>query len=119
MNNKSAIFEKNVKLLIKINDQRRVWLRASSLIFSCIIFLMFGWEWLSGFNFNTIWWVIISLILIISINWWYWTVRLVLDIIESQDDVMNTTIELLNDIKEIKKHIIEYNQAQSSVDKDK
>lgn len=88
--------------LDKINEQRRRWLYASSIVFFSIILIIFTWDWIDTQNESKIWWVIVSLMLIISVNWWYWTVRVILKLIEQRKSELEIITELVIDIKDVK-----------------
>lgn len=90
------------KDLNRLNNQRRLWLYASSIVFSGIIFLIFGWDWLSDLQSRTIWWVIIGLMLIISINWWYWTMKVIRIIIHYQEIEYALIKEIYKEINLVK-----------------
>lgn len=119
MNRKQTVdlIHENSKELELINHQRRLWLFASSVVFSSIIILVFAWDWLEGLHSKSIWWVIISLMLILSVNWWYWTMRVILKLLHHQKIEFHIIHELVEDIKELKKDIKVF--APKDVDKDK
>lgn len=101
------ILKKHEEDLIRLNAQRRLWLWASSIVVVGIVFLIFGWDWISDFRSKSIWWVIVSLMLVISINWWYWTMKVVRIIIHYQKieyelikDIYTEINIVKNDIKE-------------------
>lgn len=71
------IFNNHQKDLEKLNNQRRLWLWASSIVLVGILSLIFSWEWLADFHSKHVWWLIVSVMLIIAINWWYWTMRVI------------------------------------------
>lgn len=90
------LLKKHVEDLDKINNQRRIWLYASSVVFTGIIFLIFSWDWLDHFHSKSIWWVVISLMLILSINWWYWTMKVIRVLLrhqQAQHDLLKSVIE--------------------------
>ena len=91
--------------LKRINDQRRIWLFASSIVVSCIIFLIFAWDWIDHFASYGVWWVVISLIMIISVNWWYWTMKVIRILLEHQEAEYTLLACILNDVSEAKKDI--------------
>jgi hypothetical protein len=95
--------------LDKINNQRRKWLYASSVVFFSIVAIIFLWDWLDNRAENKIWWVIVSLMLIVSVNWWYWTVRVLLKLIEQRKSEIIIINELIFDIRDIKSSISELN----------
>lgn len=91
--------------LEKLHDQRRMWLWASSIVFWALIFIIFAWDWLDGFHSKSIWWVIVSCILIVSINWWYWTMRVVRKLIVHQAIEYGILKSILIDVSEVKSNI--------------
>lgn len=95
--------------LDKINNQRRKWFYASSVVFFSIITIIFLWDWLDNRNESKIWWVIVSFMLIISVNWWYWTVRVLLKLLDQRKAEIIIINELIFDIRDIKSSISELN----------
>lgn len=99
-----TIYEKN---LDAFNKQRHTWLWASSIVFLGIIFLIFCWEWLDSLSSKSLWWAIVSLMLIISINWWYWTMKVVRYAISHQALELKILKSLVEDINVVKNMVIE------------
>ena len=99
------LFKLNEEDLEKINSQRRTWLYASSFVIASVVFLIFGWDWLDHFRSKEVWWAIVSMMLIISVNWWYWTMRVVNKMIGHQRIEMAIVRELVDDIREIKQEV--------------
>lgn len=97
-----AIHEKDLE---ELNKQRRIWLYSSSVVSTGLVFLIFAWDWIDHLYNKSIWWIIISLILLISINWWYWTMRVVAKFLNQQKVSLMLIQELANDIKEIKSEV--------------
>ena len=89
--------------LDKINERRRRWLYASSIVFFSIILIIFTWDWINTQNESKIWWVIVSLML--TISGWYWTVRVILKLIEQRKSELEIITELVIDIKDVKSTI--------------
>lgn len=96
------LLESHKKEVEKINRQRRLWMYASSIVFTSIIFLIFGWEWLSGLESRGVWWLIVSLMLLISVNWWYWTMKVVKLILYYQEIEYKLIKQIHNDIGIVK-----------------
>ena len=92
----------------KLSNQRRWWLYASSIVFSGIILLIFGWEWISNLHSRGVWWVIISFMLIISINWWYWTMRVIRILIQYQEVEYAILKIILEDVDHFRKNLKEF-----------
>lgn len=91
--------------LERINRQRRIWLYASSVVVTGIVGLIFAWDWIDHFKSNSLWWVIISFILIISVNWWYWTMKVIRILLQHQEAEYELLACILNDVSEAKKDI--------------
>ena len=103
----AILFRKNEKEIVEIANQRKWWLYASSIVFSSTILLIFGWDFITGLNQKSIWWVVVSLMLIICMNWWYWTMKIVHKLLQHQHNEYELIRELLLDIKEARELIIE------------
>ncbi len=99
------LFAKHEQDLEELNAQRRKWLYASSIVLTGIVFLIFSWDWIETLHNKSIWWVIISLMLLISVNWWYWTMRVVAKFLSQQKVSLVLIQELADDIKEIKNEV--------------
>ena len=99
------VIDKHAEDLNRINDQRRWWLYASSIVIVGILCLMFAWDWLDGFHSRGIWWLVVSMMLVISINWWYWTMKVLRRIIEHQKTEFELIGVIITDIQEVKKDI--------------
>ena len=78
---------------------------ASSFVFTGLIILVFWWDWFTDLHSRTIWWVIISLMIIISYNWWYWTMHTITKLIEYQRDEYVLVQELLLTIRKLTEEI--------------
>ena len=111
------LIERNEQDLENINQQRRWWLVASSLVFLAIIGLILGWNFIEGLNSKPVWWALVSAMLIISVNWWYWTMRVMLRLIKHQQMEFAIIHELLFDIKGLKTDIKKL--ADQTLDKSK
>ena len=88
--------------LEKIYKQRRIWMYISSLVYTFIIFLIFGWDYITANGNANVWWVIISLSLMLSVIWWYWTMRSLVTLVRSIYAEYEILTEITNDINEIR-----------------
>lgn len=79
-----------------IYKQRRRWLYASSIVYSSVIILIVGWDYLDSVHNNHIWWAVISLSMLISVNWWYWTMKSLSTLVRS----VYSEYEILNEVTE-------------------
>lgn len=105
MHRNKKILEKNQLDLEKLHDQRRAWLWASSVVFWAIIVIIFAWDWLDGLGSKSVWWFIVSCMLILSINWWYWTMRIIRKLIAHQEVEYDLLKSILTDLSKIKKDV--------------
>jgi hypothetical protein len=84
-----------------IYHQRRVWLYASVIVVVAVIGIISSWFYLSSFNNNLIWWGIISISLIVSVTWWYWTMSAMGELVRA----IHTEYQILDDITLNLKHV--------------
>ena len=111
-NDENSLLQETNQEIDNINEQRRVWLYASSFTFVGIVFLVFAWDLLDSFHSKTIWWFILSLILIISINWWYWTMRMISKMLNHQKIEFEIIHDVIVDIRSLKKEIKELGRQE-------
>jgi len=97
----NKLINAHTKDMDAINQQRRYWLVASSIVYVAVIILIFGWDWITNVHQKSLWWIFISLSLLISINWWYWTMEVISHLLVHQQKEVEFIKELLNDIKEL------------------
>lgn len=116
MKNPKNLIENRQLDLERMNDQRRTWLWASSVVFWAIIFIIFAWDWIDGLHSKSVWWFIVSCMLILSINWWYWTMRIIRKLIAHQAVEYDLLKSILVDLDKIKKDIRDL--GNHSVDND-
>ena len=93
------------KDLEKLNNQRKLWLYASSIVLTGIIVVIFGWDWLDHFHSNTLWWSIVSVMMIVCVNWWYWTMRVIRILLNHQEAEYDLLACILNDVAAAKEDI--------------
>lgn len=105
------LIEANQKDLDRIHDQRRLWLWASSVVFWALIFIIFAWDWIDGMQSKSIWWVIVSCMLILSINWWYWTMRVIRRLVNHQATEYDLLQSILHDLSSIKQDVRDLNSG--------
>lgn len=108
---------KTTKLLIQhekdleiLNTRRFMWTWSSLLTIICTIVLTFAWEWLDSIKTASIWWFISSIMIIVAINWWYWTIRIIRIVINHQRIEYELIKSILHDIRSLKHDIKEFNE---------
>jgi hypothetical protein len=96
------LLDKTNEDLERINHERRTWLKLSSIVFITIIFGIYAWDWIYAIRSKSFWWVIISSTLILCINWWYWTMRVITRLIQFQQLELQIVAEVVRDVKYIR-----------------
>ncbi len=92
----------NIQKLKQFDQDRIVWLKLSGLALIVVILLIIDW---SIFGTNKLYWILISFGLILSVSWWYWTMKLIRDLLKHRLMEMEILSGIVNDIKEIKKDV--------------
>jgi hypothetical protein len=102
MDNNTRKIKDHTDELEVIYRQRRLWLYASSLVVTAVICIIVSWFYLSSLNNDLIWWGIISVSLIVSVNWWYWTVSAIGKIVRAVHSEYQILNEITLDLEHIK-----------------
>lgn len=96
------LLSQNINDIDEINKQRRYWLLSSSIVFVCIVILIFSWDWITNTRQQSLWWIFISILLIISVNWWYWTMQSLATIIHRIKDEYIILSDVVDELAEVK-----------------
>jgi hypothetical protein len=99
------------------NNQRRLWLFFSSLVFIGVLAYIIGWHWIHELNNPWLEWSLISIGLVITVNWWYWTMSVIRRNLYHQNKIVGVLEEVVSDVKEVKQNI--QNLVDEKVDKSK
>lgn len=96
------LIQKHAADLEQICKQRRLWLYASSVVYVSIICIIILWDYIDSFHSKTLWWGIISISLIISVNWWYWTMHSLDKLVDSIRSEFTLIREISSDLTELR-----------------
>ena len=96
-----------IKSLKKLNSERKVWLTFSLVVCLVILFLIFDWNCVQTLHLQG---YVIAGGLILSVTWWYWTMRLIRIILSHREEEFKILQEIVDDIKLIKKDITDLNK---------
>ena len=91
--------KKHIKNLEQFDKHRIFWLRLSGFVAIAILLTVIDWALL---GVNNIYWVLVSTGLVLSAIWWYWTMRLVKELLTHRMAEIQILSEIVSDIKEIK-----------------
>lgn len=120
MSNKSIseLFKQHNVEIEQISHHRRWWFYASLYMASSIILLVASWNWIIDLHSHYAWVGVIILIVVLSINWIYWTASIIHKFINHQRLELILISELATDIKHLKKEIQEFGkQTFDSIEK--
>ena len=95
--------------LNKINQERRRWLYVSSVVYLGLIFLIFTFDSVFGSASKTTWWAMLSVMIIISINWWYWTIKVLVRLLNQRQTELQIMAEIIVNLQTVKETISELN----------
>jgi len=98
----TKLLSQNDADLNEINNQRRYWLLASSVVFISIVILIFSWDWITNTRQQSLWWVFISILLIVSVNWWYWTMQSLTTLINRTKDEFTILSDVVDELADVK-----------------
>ena len=86
----------------KLNRQRHVWMVASSLVFIGVIFIVVAWSPVVNFHSPVLLWALGSTGLLITVNWWYWTMMFVRRILMHQRNIAYILGEITVEVQDVK-----------------
>ena len=102
----NKLFNSHTIEMNNINKIRYWWIISSLMVYATIISIIVGWSWLIDMQHPQLW-INIAIISLISINWWYWTMVIIMKLISHQQREAEFANELIQEIKELRKHIVD------------
>jgi ABC-type bacteriocin/lantibiotic exporter with double-glycine peptidase domain len=100
---------KHKENLTAFNKQRKLWVLLSVFVVLAISDIIFNW---SAVTTGRIVWVFILAGLLVSIVWWYWTMKIIRQLIDHRVEESEILLEVVRDIQDIKKEV---NETMSSI----
>lgn len=94
----------HVQELKKIDSQRKSWLILSAFVTAMISVIILHWTEVTN---TRLLWVIASCGLLVAMVWWYWTMRLIRQLIDHRIEESKILQDIVLDIKDIKKEVKE------------
>lgn len=91
--------KKHLDKLHAFDNERRAWLILSAFVVLSVLGIIFSWDAVT--HSKTIY-LIASLGLVLSVTWWYWTMRLVRHLLESKTEeyeLLSEVVEMVRDVK--------------------
>jgi hypothetical protein len=93
---------KHQKALQAFDRQRKAWLMLSALVTIAVGKIIFSWATIEDLH---IMWVLVSAGLLVSVLWWYWTMRLIRELIQHQKEEVELFNDVVECIREIQKEV--------------
>jgi ABC-type bacteriocin/lantibiotic exporter with double-glycine peptidase domain len=94
--------KKHIEELHIIDSQRKGWLVLSAFVASGLLGIIFGWNAVQQYHLV---WLVVSGGLIVSMIWWYWTMRLINHLIHYKVTESEILSDIVEDIREIKNEV--------------
>ena len=94
--------KKHIKEIERFDRNRIFWLRLSGFVVISILLVIVDWAFL---GVNGIYWILVSSGLVLSVVWWYWTMKLVREILSHRMIELDILTGLVSDIQEIKQDV--------------
>lgn len=106
--------KKHLNQLHAFDDERRAWLFLSSFVIFTVLGVIFTWD---AVIHSKIIWLIVTAGFIVSVVWWYWTMRLVRHLIDSKHDEYKLLSDIIQMVRDVKLDV--KNLGSQEVDKSK
>jgi ABC-type bacteriocin/lantibiotic exporter with double-glycine peptidase domain len=92
---------RHLKKLKAFNNQRKVWLLLSLFVMITIIIVTVDINYIQP----NLLWTIVSIGVFIAAVWWYWTMRIIRQLIEHQQEESEILVDVVTTIREIKEDV--------------
>jgi len=94
--------EKIKEDLLRFDAERKFWLAISGFFAAAVIAVIYQWNDILSSHLV---WITASVMLTISVIWWYWTMRVIRTILRHRHSEIEILHDLIVDIKEIKTEV--------------
>jgi len=94
--------KKHLTNLKTLDRERQHWLRLSAFVVLSVFGVIFEWNFVMA---NRLAWLLVSCGLIVTVIWWYWTMRFIRHLLESKNDEYLILNDIITDVSEIKQDI--------------
>jgi hypothetical protein len=91
----------------KLNIERKLWLILSVLVVAASVISFLGWD---SIQVHHLQWVFVTSGILISMIWWFWTMRLIRIILNHRLVEIEILQEIVNDIRDIKNNVANLNK---------
>lgn len=99
------VLKSHLASLSQIDRQRVIWLRISGFIAVAILSIIVSWDSIYQNHLSVL---VVSLGLIISVIWWYWTMIIIRKLVTARVEENKLLTQLAQDFEELKGAIQEF-----------
>jgi len=92
---------KHIQHLNLFNNQRKAWLTLSVFVVSAVAFIIVDWNQITP----KMMWLLASAGCLTAVVWWYWTMRIIRQLIDHRKEESEILHDIIVVIKEIKEDI--------------
>jgi hypothetical protein len=96
--------QNHIKDLKQMGFERRAWLMLSAFVVFSIGFIIYGAAQLEQLHLL---WIIGTIGLLISMIWWYWSMRIINKLVVHREEEIAVLNDLCSDIKEVRQEVRE------------
>lgn len=93
------VLKAHLSSLNQIDQQRIIWLRISGFIAVAILSIIFSWDTIYRNHLSVL---VVSLGLIISVIWWYWTMIIIRKLVTARVEENKLLSQLAQDFNDLK-----------------
>jgi predicted membrane channel-forming protein YqfA (hemolysin III family) len=86
-----------------IDNERKGWLFLSVFVSMAVLGIIFGW---SSVRESHLIWLVVSLGMVLSVVWWYWTMRLIRRMLQFKREESEILLGIVKEIRYIKNKVI-------------
>jgi hypothetical protein len=105
---------RHLKHLTLFDNQRRAWLVLSAFVSAIVLKIVYDWNKIEEHHLV---WICVSLGLTVSIIWWYWTMRIIKELIQQRKEESEILYDIIVHIRDVQNEVKKL--AETRVDKDK
>ena len=101
--------KKHIQDLTNLNNHRKKWLMLSAFVVISVLGIVFEWKQIEK---HQLIWLIASLGLVVSVTWWYWTMRLIRVLIGHRMEETELLLDLVKSIREVNEDLRKLHQGR-------
>jgi Flp pilus assembly protein TadB len=93
----------HIQQLHIIDNERKGWLILSAFVAAAVLGIIFGWNTVRESHLI---WLVVCTGLVLSVTWWYWTMRLIRQMLEFKREESEILLDIVKEIRYIKNKVV-------------